>query len=94
MPLLTFAFDECSAQRSAFQASRAAAFRPAVSTGLRAAAARYASTDSSLTGKIHQVIGAVVDGKLQQQSLMTLMAMLMRLVFSSQVRYRQAPTHS
>lgn len=36
--------------------------RPAVSTGLRAGAARFAS-DTALQGKIHQVIGAVVDGE-------------------------------
>jgi hypothetical protein len=38
------------------------AFRPALSTGMKVAAARYASSDSPLQGKIHQVIGAVVDG--------------------------------
>jgi len=48
-------------QKSAIRASRSA-FRPAVSTGLRAGAARFAS-DTALHGKIHQVIGAVVDGK-------------------------------
>ena len=48
-------------QKSAVRASRSA-FRPAVSTGLRAASARFAS-DSALHGKIHQVIGAVVDGE-------------------------------
>lgn len=38
--------------------------RPAVSNNvLRASAARFASTDSALKGKIHQVIGAIVDGK-------------------------------
>jgi hypothetical protein len=51
------------------------AFRPALSTGLKASAARFASTDSAKHGKIHQVIGAVVDGVLkilsrrQQQAL-------------------------
>ncbi len=48
-------------QKSAVRASRSA-FRPAVSTGLKAAGARFAS-DSALHGKIHQVIGAVVDGE-------------------------------
>jgi hypothetical protein len=38
------------------------AFKPALSTGLKASAARFASSDSALHGKIHQVIGAVVDG--------------------------------
>lgn len=52
--------------RSALQASRTA-FRPAVSTGLRAASARFAS-DSAIHGKIHQVIGAVVDGKCPENS--------------------------
>lgn len=33
--------------------------------GLKATAARFASTDAILHGKIHQVIGAVVDGTLK-----------------------------
>jgi hypothetical protein len=37
-----------------------------VSTGLRAASARFAS-DSAVHGKIHQVIGAVVDGEWQEK---------------------------
>ena len=41
------------------------ALRPAARTGLKASAARFASTDASSHGKIHQVIGAVVDGKLK-----------------------------
>jgi hypothetical protein len=51
----------CSALQKSVRASRSS-FRPAVSTGLRASAARFAS-DSALHGKIHQVIGAVVDGE-------------------------------
>ena len=57
----------CSAlQKSAVRASRSA-FRPAVTTGLRAASARFAS-DSAIHGKIHQVIGAVVDGEWAENS--------------------------
>ncbi|TGO42021.1 hypothetical protein BHYA_0013g00240 [Botrytis hyacinthi] len=54
-------------QNSALRASRSA-FRPALSTGLRAASARYAS-DSAIHGKIHQVIGAVVDVKFDTEKL-------------------------
>merc|ERR1711900_153315 len=55
-------------QKSAFRASKSA-FRPAVSTGLRVAGARFASGDASLHGKIHQVIGAVVDVKFDTDKL-------------------------
>jgi F-type H+-transporting ATPase subunit beta len=44
-------------------ASAQRAFRPALSIGLKASAARFASSNSAIHGKIHQVIGAVVDGK-------------------------------
>ncbi|TGO51477.1 hypothetical protein BCON_0160g00020 [Botryotinia convoluta] len=54
-------------QNSALRASRSA-FRPALSTGLRAASARFAS-DSAIHGKIHQVIGAVVDVKFDTEKL-------------------------
>ncbi|ATZ57655.1 Bcatp2 [Botrytis cinerea B05.10] len=54
-------------QNSALRASRSA-FRPALSTGLRAASARFAS-DSAVHGKIHQVIGAVVDVKFDTEKL-------------------------
>ncbi|TEY41962.1 hypothetical protein BOTCAL_0403g00020 [Botryotinia calthae] len=54
-------------QNSALRASRSA-FRPALSTGLRAASARFAS-DSAIHGKIHQVIGAVVDVKFDTDKL-------------------------
>lgn len=52
------------AARSAFRASsiRRAGF-PAIKKNFAPAlAARFASTDSAKDGKIHQVIGAVVDG--------------------------------
>lgn len=38
------------------------AFEPLRSNALPALSARFASTDAGLVGKIHQVIGAVVDG--------------------------------
>lgn len=38
------------------------AFEPLRSNALPALSARFASTDANLVGKIHQVIGAVVDG--------------------------------
>jgi len=38
------------------------AFQPVKQNLAPALAARFASTDASKTGKIHQVIGAVVDG--------------------------------
>ena len=50
--------------RSAFarpQATRRA-FEPLRKNALPAIAARFASSDSAKNGKIHQVIGAVVDG--------------------------------
>jgi F-type H+-transporting ATPase subunit beta len=45
------------------------AFEPLRSNALPALNARYASTDSGLVGKIHQVIGAVVDVKFDSDSL-------------------------
>ncbi|TVY40209.1 ATP synthase subunit beta, mitochondrial [Lachnellula subtilissima] len=52
--------------KQAFRAST----RPAVSNNvLRASAARFASTDSRLKGKIHQVIGAIVDVKFDTDKL-------------------------
>ncbi|TVY93512.1 ATP synthase subunit beta, mitochondrial [Lachnellula willkommii] len=55
--------------KQAFRAG-GAAFRPAVSSNvLRASAARFASTDSALKGKIHQVIGAIVDVKFDTDKL-------------------------
>lgn len=49
-------------------ASARSAFRPSVSTGLKAAGARFAS-DNAIHGKIHQVIGAVVDVKFDTEKL-------------------------
>jgi len=77
------------------------AFRPALSTGLKASAARFASSDSALHGKIHQVIGAVVDGRRRffptRSSFRNIKAgdeMEVQWydthLSSSQVRYRQA----
>ncbi|KAG9236137.1 alpha-glucan branching enzyme [Amylocarpus encephaloides] len=59
--------DTSALQKSAVRASRSA-FRPTVSTGLRASTARFAS-DSAIHGKIHQVIGAVVDVKFDTEKL-------------------------
>ena len=50
--------------RSAFARPQAArrVFEPLKRHALPAIASRFASTDSAKVGKIHQVIGAVVDG--------------------------------
>lgn len=53
-----------SVRASAFRQPLTArrAFQPIKKNFAPALSARFASTDSGLTGKIHQVIGAVVDG--------------------------------
>ncbi|EKD16198.1 uncharacterized protein L3040_009563 [Drepanopeziza brunnea f. sp. 'multigermtubi'] len=55
--------------QSALRASKSAFAKPAVSFGLRAANARFASDSAALSGKIHQVIGAVVDVKFDTDKL-------------------------
>ncbi|KAI9053962.1 hypothetical protein LZ554_002906 [Drepanopeziza brunnea f. sp. 'monogermtubi'] len=55
--------------QSAIRASKSAFAKPAVSFGLRAANARFASDSAALSGKIHQVIGAVVDVKFDTDKL-------------------------
>jgi hypothetical protein len=105
---LTLISNSALRNASAFRASRSA-FRPAVSTGLRASAARFAS-DSAIHGKIHQVIGAIVDGECPENSSSTttsssasseiwsrssrLHGLAMLTLFYSKIRYRQAPSHS
>ncbi|ELR08810.1 atp2, beta subunit of the F1 sector of mitochondrial F1F0 ATP synthase [Pseudogymnoascus destructans] len=57
------------AVRPSVAAASRNALRPAARTGLKASAARFASTDASSHGKIHQVIGAVVDVKFDTDKL-------------------------
>jgi hypothetical protein len=96
------------AARPSMAAAAQRAFRPALTTGLKASAARFASTDAALHGKIHQVIGAVVDGMRKffptaRPSFISIEASvrwvpidLERLLtyHNSQVRYRQASSDS
>jgi hypothetical protein len=58
------------AARPSLAAASQRAFRPVASNGLKVSSARFASSDDAKHGKIHQVIGAVVDGR--RKSLSTI----------------------